>query len=210
MAARVNATRMELSKTKKRLSTATRGHKLLKDKQDEMARQFMFFIRRNKELREEIEALLSKAMGEMALAEAEMGQASLEEALLVSASGEKPERTTKNIMSVDVPVIEEMQATVGSLPYGFAFTSEKLDSAVLSMNELMPKLYELAAVEKTCDMLADEMERTRRRVNALEYVMIPEMQVTIKYITMKLEDNERGNLVRLMKVKEMMAKEAQY
>ena len=207
MASRVNTTRMELTKTKKRLSTAVRGHKLLKDKQDEMARQFMFYIRRNKELREEIEALLSKAMGQMALAEAEMGMASLEEALLVSASGDKPEAGTKNIMSVDVPSIGEMETTVGSLPYGFAFTSEKLDSAVLSMNELMPKLYELAAVEKTCDMLADEMERTRRRVNALEYVMIPEMQVTIKYITMKLEDNERGNLVRLMKVKEMMAKE---
>ncbi len=208
MASRVNTTRMELTKTKKRLSTAVRGHKLLKDKQDEMARQFMYFIRRNKELREEIEALLSKAMAQMALAEAEMGSSSLEEALLVSANGNKPERRTKNIMSVDVPEIGEMETAVGNLPYGFAFTSEKLDSAVLSMNELMPKLYELAAVEKTCDMLADEMERTRRRVNALEYVMIPEMQSTIKYITMKLEDNERGNLVRLMKVKEMMAKEA--
>ncbi|MBQ6540084.1 MAG: V-type ATP synthase subunit D [Oscillospiraceae bacterium] len=209
MASRVNTTRMELTKTKKRLSTAVRGHKLLKDKQDEMARQFMYFIRRNKELRDEIEALLSKAMGQMALAEAEMGRASLEEALLVSASGDKPDCGTKNIMSVDVPSIGETETRVESLPYGFAFTSEKLDSAVLSMNELMPKLYELAAVEKTCDMLADEMERTRRRVNALEYVMIPEMRVTIKYITMKLEDNERGNLVRLMKVKEMMAKEAQ-
>jgi len=209
VASRVNTTRMELTKTKKRLSTATRGHKLLKDKQDEMARQFMLYIRRNRELRQEIEALLSKAMGEMALAEAEMGTASLEEALLVSASGEKPDSGVKNIMSVNVPDIQPMEAQVGSLPYGFAFTSEKLDSAVLSMNGLMPKLYELAAVEKTCDMLADEMERTRRRVNALEYVMIPEMKATIKFITMKLEDNERSNLTRLMKVKEMMANQEQ-
>lgn len=208
MAARVNTTRMELTRTKKRLSTAVRGHKLLKDKQDEMARQFMLYIQRNRQLRLEIEALLSKAMGEMALAEAEMGQASLDEALLISASGDKPECGTKNIMSVDVPTIEPMESKISGLPYGFAFTSDKLDNAVLSMNELMPKLYELAAVEKTCDMLADEMERTRRRVNALEYVMIPEMQSTIKFITMKLEDNERGTLTRLMKVKEMMAKEA--
>ena len=199
---------MELTRTKKRLSTATRGHKLLKDKQDEMARQFMLYIRRNRELRQEIEELLSKAMGEMALAEAEMGTASLEEALLVSASGEKPDSGVKNIMSVNVPEIQHVEPEVASLPYGFAFTSEKLDSAVLSMNKLMPKLYELAAVEKTCDMLADEMERTRRRVNALEYVMIPEMKSTIKFITMKLEDNERSNLTRLMKVKEMMAQQS--
>jgi len=208
VAARVNTTRMELTRTKKRLSTATRGHKLLKDKQDEMARQFMLYIRRNRELRQEIEELLSKAMGEMALAEAEMGTASLEEALLVSASGEKPDSGVKNIMSVNVPEIQHVEPEVASLPYGFAFTSEKLDSAVLSMNKLMPKLYELAAVEKTCDMLADEMERTRRRVNALEYVMIPEMKSTIKFITMKLEDNERSNLTRLMKVKEMMAQQS--
>lgn len=206
MAVRVNPTRMELTKTKKRLKTAVRGHKLLKDKQDEMARRFMIYIKRNRELRIEIEKLLSDAMGKMSLAEAQMGSSALAEALLVSASGKAPECGTQNIMSVIVPEISEYKAQTG-ITYGFAFTSEKLDSAVMAMNDLMPKLYELASVEKTCDMLADEMERTRRRVNALEHVMIPEMEETIKYITMKLEDNERGNLTRLMKVKEMMAAE---
>ncbi|MGN0660442.1 MAG: V-type ATP synthase subunit D, partial [Oscillospiraceae bacterium] len=197
MASRVNPTRMELNKTKKRLKTAKRGHKLLKDKQDEMARQFMIYIKRNKQLREEIERLLSDAMNQMALAESEMGGEALEEALMVSASSQPPTCTTKNIMSVEVPEIKLRPQKGEGISYGFAFTSDKLDEAVLLMNGLMPKLYELAAVEKACDMLADEMERTRRRVNALEYVMIPEMNTTIKYITMKLEDNERSNITRL-------------
>ncbi|MBO4501975.1 MAG: V-type ATP synthase subunit D [Clostridia bacterium] len=206
--ATVNPTRMELTKTKKRLSTAARGHKLLKDKQDEMARQFMIYIRRNKALREEIESLLGDAMGKMSLAEAEMGKLSLEEALMISANAAPPECTEKNVMSVRVPEITANVSSGGDITYGFAFTSEKLDHAYLAMNELMPKLYELAAVEKACDMLADEMERTRRRVNALEYIMIPEMKATIKFITMKLEDNERSNTVRLMKIKDNLAKQA--
>lgn len=207
--ATVNPTRMELQKTKKRLVTAERGHKLLKDKQDEMARQFMIYIRRNRTLRREIEELLGKAMGQMSLAEAQMGTAALEEALMISASAEPPIFSTGNIMSMKVPQVEtSKESHSGGIAYGFAFTSEKLDNAYLSMNALLPKLYELAAVEKTCDMLADEMERTRRRVNALEYVMIPQMQATIKYITAKLEDNERSNTIRLMKVKELMHTEA--
>lgn len=202
--ATVNPTRMELQKTKKRLATATRGHKLLKDKQDEMARQFMVYIRRDRALRREIESLLGEAMGKMSLAEAQMGTTALEEALMISAAAEPPELSTGNIMSMKVPKITPAKKTSGEISYGFAFTSEKLDDAYLAINELVPKLYELAAVEKTCDMLSDEMERTRRRVNALEYVMIPEMQATIKYITAKLEDNERSNTIRLMKVKEIM------
>lgn len=202
--ATVNPTRMELQKTKKRLATATRGHKLLKDKQDEMARQFMVYIRRDRALRREIESLLGEAMGKMSLAEAQMGTTALEEALMISAAAEPPELATGNIMSMKVPKITPAGKTSGEISYGFAFTSDKLDDAYLAINELVPKLYELAAVEKTCDMLSDEMERTRRRVNALEYVMIPEMQATIKYITAKLEDNERSNTIRLMKVKEIM------
>lgn len=202
--ATVNPTRMELQKTKKRLATATRGHKLLKDKQDEMARQFMVYIRKDRALRREIESLLGEAMGKMSLAEAQMGTTALEEALMISAAAEPPELSTGNIMSMKVPKITPVEKTSGEISYGFAFTSEKLDDAYLAINELVPKLYELAAVEKTCDMLSDEMERTRRRVNALEYVMIPEMQATIKYITAKLEDNERSNTIRLMKVKEIM------
>ncbi|MDD4125012.1 MAG: V-type ATP synthase subunit D [Eubacteriales bacterium] len=203
----VNPTRMELTKNKKRLTTATRGHKLLKDKQDEMARQFMIYIRRDRQLRVEIESLLGKAMGKMSLAEAEMGRTSLEEAMMISAASAPPVCAIKNIMSVRVPEItrREGDSVNGGLSYGFAFSSDKLDSAVLAMNELMPKLYELASVEKICAMLADEMERTRRRVNALEYIMIPEMRTIIKYISMKLEDNERANTIRLMKIKDQMS-----
>ncbi len=203
----VNPTRMELTKTKKRLSTATRGHKLLKDKQDEMARQFMVYLRLNKALREEIEGLLSEAMRKMALAEAEMGRSSLEEAMMITSASRSPDYLTKSIMSVSVPDIDfggdiSSAKVTGGISYGFAFSSERLDFAVIAMNELMPKLFRLAAVEKTCSLLADEMERTRRRVNALEHIMIPEMRATIKYIGMKLDDNERSSIIRLMKVKE--------
>lgn len=201
--ATVTPTRMELQKTKKRLATAVRGHKLLKDKQDEMARQFMQYIRRNRALRQEIQSLLADAVGEMRLAEAEMGTTALEEALLISAATKAPEFSTQNIMSMKAPKITAPQSS-NTVTYGFAFTCEKLDSAYAAVHALMPKLYELAAVEKTCDMLSDEMERTRRRVNALEYVMIPQMEATIKYITAKLDDNERSNIIRLMKVKELM------
>lgn len=208
MAKRVNPTRMELTRTKKRLATAIRGHKLLKDKQDEMARQFMSYIRRNRELRLEVEELLAEAMQNTAIAEAEMGESAITEALLVPTASNDAEYGTKNIMSILVPDIKvEEGKKSASIPYSTAFTSEYLDKATLDIQRLMPKLLELASVEKACDMLADELERTRRRVNALEYVMIAEMKSNIKFITMKLEDNERGNLTRLMKVKDMMKEE---
>ena len=205
MAKRVNSTRMELTRTKNRLATAVRGHKLLKDKQDEMARQFMIYIRRNKELRSEVEEILSSAMAKSALAEAEMGASAISEALLVPSASADADYNTKNIMSIVVPdIVADGEEKETSLPYSLIFSSEYLDSATADMKKVMPKLLELASVEKTCDMLADELERTRRRVNALEYVMIAEMKDTIKFITMKLEDNERSNLTRLMKVKDMM------
>lgn len=210
MAKRVNPTRMELTRTKKRLATAVRGHKLLKDKQDEMARQFMIYIRRNRELRLEVEELLAEAMRNTAIAEAEMGESAITEALLVPTASSDATYRQKNIMSVLVPDITAKTSENGaSIPYSTAFTSEYLDKATLDVQKLMPKLLELASVEKTCDMLADELERTRRRVNALEYVMIAEMKDNIKFITMKLEDNERGNQTRLMKVKDMMSAEAE-
>ena len=196
---------MELTKTKKRLATAVRGHKLLKDKQDEMARQFMIYIRRNRELREEVDKLLSEAMKNSASAEAEMGSCAFSEALLIPSLSIEAEYNTKNIMSIIVPDIEaENKSESANIPYSPIFSSVYLDKATLEIRSLLPKLLELASVEKTCDMLSDELERTRRRVNALEYVMIAEMKDTIKFITMKLEDNERGNLTRLMKVKDMM------
>ena len=207
MAKLINPTRMELNKYKRRVKTAVRGHKLLKDKQDEMARQFMLHIRRNMELRRKVEEKLAKVMAESSVAAARMGSSAVREALLVPARSAKVSLTVKNIMSVNVPSLryeggdEETQ-----LPYGFAFSSGELDGAVITLADLLPDLIELAGVEKTCDMLAEEMEKTRRRVNALEFVMIPEMNEAIKYITMKLEDNERSNITRLMKVKEQKLK----
>jgi len=207
MAIQINPTRMELTRLKKRLKTATRGHKLLKDKRDEMVRQFMNYVRRNRALRKEIEDLLSAAMNRFNIAGARMGEATINEALLCPVREANIILGKQNIMNVDVPTIRiDTLSDTSDLPYGFAFTSGELDGAVLDMAKLMPKLIELAEVEKTCNMLADEIEKTRRRVNALEHVMIPEMQETIKYITMKLEDNERSTTTRLMKVKEMIAK----
>ncbi len=191
MATQVNPTRMELTRLKKRLVTAVRGHKLLKDKRDEMVRQFMLHIRRNHALR---------------MAKAQMGALRISEALLYPARAAVYEVGMHNVMSVDVPTIKFTGGDEDTeIPYAFTFTSSSLDNAVVELSALLPKLLELAEVEKTCNLLADEIEKTRRRVNALEYVMIPEMQTNIKFITMKLAENERASTVRLMKAKDMMA-----
>jgi len=206
---RVNPTRMELSRLKKRLQVAVRGHKLLKDKRDEMMRRFIELIRKNKELREEVERDLSQALGDFVMARAVMSSEALEEALMVPAKTLVLEVSKRNIMSVDVPVIrfkEGEDQGEGPYPYGFAATSGELDSAIATLSGILPRMLELAELEKTCQMLADEIEKTRRRVNALEYVMIPQLEETIRYITMKLDENERGNLTRLMKVKDMIEK----
>ena len=206
MAVRVNPTRMELTRVKKRLTTAVRGHKLLKDKRDEMVRQFIIYIRRNYELRLEVEKAVESVSVRFSLAKAQMGALRISEALLYPARAAIYEVGERNVMSVNVPTIRYTGGDeISDIPYAFAFTSSALDSAVIELSVLLPKLLELAEVEKTCNLLADEIEKTRRRVNALEYVMIPEVQESIRYITMKLEENDRASLVRLMKAKEMMA-----
>lgn len=208
MATTVNPTRMELTRLKNRLSTAVRGHKLLKDKRDEMVRQFMLYIRRNHELRKKMEKALQNISQHFAVARAHMGSLSMSEALLYPARSAEFEVGSKNVMSVDVPTLQYTGATAddaANVPYSFVFTVGELDTAVTELTTCLPELLELAEVEKTCNMLADEIEKTRRRVNALEYVMIPEMQENIKYITMKLSENERASTVRLMKAKELMA-----
>ncbi len=209
MAIKVNPTRMELTRLKRRLKTAVRGHKLLKDKRDEMVRQFIIFVRRNKALREEVEAALQDAMGRFVIASANMGPEAMAEALFYPAREAVFEVGRRNVMSVDVPQIKYTGGEEKTdLPYGFVFTSGELDGAVLDLASVLPRLIELAEVEKTCNLLADEIEKTRRRVNALEYVMIPETKENIKYITMKLEENDRASLVRLMKAKEILMKDA--
>ncbi len=207
----VNPTRMELTRLKKRLKTAQRGHKLLKDKQDELMKKFIELVKRNKELRETVEAELTQSFKDFLIARAVMSSESLEEAIMFPIDKISLEVGTKNIMSVNSPVIhlikeEKEDDDTSNYPYGFASTSSELDSAINSLKQVLDKMVQLAEVEKTCQLMADEIEKTRRRVNALEYVMIPQLVETVRYITMKLDENERGNRVRLMKVKEMLGK----
>ena len=203
----VNPTRMELSRLKARLKTAVRGHKLLKDKSDEMIRQFMIYVRENKRLREEVEKELSEILQDFMLARAVSDDAVIEEALQMPSFEAELIVSSKNVMSVNVPVIEVKQTQAGDLyPYSFLTVSAELDQSVARMSRLQEKMLKLAEIEKTCNMLADEIEKNRRRVNALEYVMIPDSKETIKYITMKLDENERANTIRLMKVKDMIQK----
>lgn len=206
----VNPTRMELTRLKKKLVTAVRGHKLLKDKRDELMRQFLDLIRINKELREKVEHGINESNKKFVLAAAVMDNPSLKTALLAPTQSVNVEVSTKNIMSVDIPVFNYTTKTPNEFDifsYGLAFTSGDLDDAIKSLNEIMPDMLKLAECEKSCRLLAAEIERTRRRVNALEHVMIPEYQRQIKYITMKLDENERSTQIRLMKVKDMMLKQ---
>ena len=201
----VNPTRMELRRLKARLKTATRGHKLLKDKSDEMIRQFMLLIRENKRLREEVESELSVALKEFMLARAVTGDTVIEEALAMPSVKVELNTSEKNVMSVKVPCLGVVEREKGDLyPYSFATVTAELDSSIASLSTLLGKMLKLAEVEKSCNMLADEIEKNRRRVNALEYVMIPQLEETIKYITMKLDENERSSTIRLMKVKSMI------
>ena len=210
----VSPTRMELTRLKTRLKTAVRGHKLLKDKRDELMRQFLEIVRRNRELRTRVDEGLSHANRSFAVASAIMSPEGMEQALLYPSQRIELDMKFQNIMSVHVPVYDfKTESTAGSgeiYPYGFAQTSGELDDAISALSGVFEEMLELAQIEKTMQLLADEIERTRRRVNALEYVMIPEMQVTIKYITMKLEENDRATKVRLMKVKDMMLKQEGY
>lgn len=201
---KVNPTRMELRRLKTRLKTATRGHKLLKDKSDEMIRRFMEYVKLNKSLREEVEGELITALKDFTVAKSLMDATVLETALSVPGVRFGVSVSTQNVMSVEVPVLSVKKEGRESFPYSFASVTGAMDSSIETITGLLGKLLRLAEVEKTCNMLADEIEKNRRRVNALEYVMIPQLEETIKYITMKLDENERGNLIRLMKVKSMI------
>ena len=207
---RVNPTRMELTRIKRRLVTAVRGHKLLKDKRDEMVRQFILLVRENYRLRQEVEEELAATLGNFAMARAVTEPELMEEALLYPARSIAVDMGIRSVLSVRVPTLrtEEKQIQT-TFSYGLAETSAQLDGAIESLVTLLPKMIHLAEVEKACDLLADEIEKTRRRVNALEYVMIPRFQETIHFIAMKLDENERGSLTRLMKVKAMIQERAE-
>ncbi len=206
---RVNPTRMELTKQKKKLKSATRGHKLLKDKRDELVRQFMDLIKINMELRRKVEKGLKAANMEFAVARAGMSDEVLNTALMATNKSLEIKQEFKNIMSVDIPQFSTNDDISGSdiYSYGYAFTAGDLDDAVYSLSTVFEDMLKLAEVEKSCQLMAAEIEKTRRRVNALEHVIIPEALDNIKYITMKLDENERSTQIRLMKVKDMMLKQ---
>jgi V/A-type H+-transporting ATPase subunit D len=207
----VNPTRMELTNLKRKLVTAIRGHKLLKDKRDELMRQFLELVQENRQLRERVERGIASANKNFALARAVMQDEVLKTAFLAPKQEVYLEVSEKNVMSVEIPTFEYKTRTSDPndiYSYGYAFTSGDLDSAVKSLADILPDMLELAEKEKACRMMAAEIEKTRRRVNALEHVMIPETREQIKYITMKLDENERSTQVRLMKVKDMMLEQA--
>ena len=199
----VNPTRMHLLRLKKRLKLAVRGHKLLKDKQDELMRRFMELVREIKGMRQEVEVELQRAFERFTLARSVMSKAALEEALSLPGKRLEVEVTTRRIMSIQVPVFEP-KAEGKIFCYGFVNTSGELDVSLRSLDSVLLRLIDLARAEKTMMLLADEIDRTRRRVNALEYTLIPSLKETIQFITMKLEELERSNLTRLMKIKAMV------
>ncbi len=209
----VNPTRMQLSKLKKQLKTAVRGHKMLKDKRDELMRQFLDLVRETKSLREKVEKELNNCNSHFVNASAVMSKQALDASLMSPKQQVNVSVNSKNIMSVDIPQFETSKRTSNEgdiFPYGFAFTSFELDDAIMSLNNILPDLIKLAEYEKSCELMSAEIEKTRRRVNSLEHVMIPRYEDTIKYISMKLEENDRSSRTRLMKVKDMLLDKAHH
>jgi V/A-type H+-transporting ATPase subunit D len=204
---------MQLSKLKKQLNTALRGHKMLKDKRDELMRRFLELVKEDMELRQVIEEKLKICNAGFAAAGAVMSSEMLDESLITTKQKLYAEATFNNIMSVNVPVFSAQKGSGDSAavyPYGFASTSFELDEAINSLNDVSEDLIRLAGIEKACEMMSAEIEKTRRRVNSLEHVLIPRYSETIKYISMKLEENDRSSKARLMKVKDMLLEQAHH
>ena len=206
----VNPTRMELTNLKRKLVTARRGHKLLKDKRDELMRQFLDLIRENQRLRLEVEKAIADANKNMSVARSVVQNEILDVALMLPKQEMSLDIKEKNVMSVIIPQysVEYKTSDPNDIySYGYVYTSGEMDGAILSLSEVLPKMIRLAEVEKSCQLMSSEIEKTRRRVNALEHVMIPRYEETIRFITMKLDENERSTTTRLMKVKDMMVAE---
>lgn len=201
----VNPTRMELNKLKARLKTAVRGHKLLKDKTDEMVRRFSVIIRENKKLRERVEKEVCFVMAEFSHARSMMSKSDIERAFILPSSSVELEFKKGNIMNVPVPILGlKENKSKNKYPYFFSGVTMEADNSVNLLGKVLNDLIRLAEIEKSANMLADEIEKGKRRVNALEYVLIPDLEETIKYISMKLEENDRSSRTRLMKVKSML------
>lgn len=204
-------TRMELSRIKDKLAVARKGHKLLKDKRDELMRQFLIMVRENMELRKHVEEGIRQANINFVVAKAGMDAETLNTALMAAKQKVTLGVSTKNVMSVNIPVFDVKTKTASEADiysYGYAFTSSDLDGAIKSLADIRDDMILLAEKEKACKLMAAEIEKTRRRVNALEHVIIPEAQKNIKYISMKLEETARDNTIRLIKVKDMVLEDA--
>ncbi|MEQ7194425.1 V-type ATP synthase subunit D [Enterococcus avium] len=204
----VNPTRMELTRLKKQLTTASRGHKLLKDKQDELMRRFILLVKKNNVMRAEVEEDLQQAMKNFSVADALLNDKYIEELLAVPKERVTLDVIEKDVMSVKVPIMNfqhEKDLADGPLEYGFLNSNDELDQSIKKFTKVLPKLLELTEIEKTCQLMAKEIEKTRRRVNALEYMTIPQLEETIYFIKMKLEENERAEVTRMIKVKNMGA-----
>ncbi len=200
----VHATRVELTHLSKQLTTAKKGHKLLKDKQDELMRQFIQLIKQNNHLRKEVEEEMHQAMKSFRLANATLNEKFIEELFIVPAAQVSLDISKKNIMSVPVPIMNfQYDASYFESPveYGFLNSNVPLDQSITGFTNCLPKLLELTEVEKTCQLLASEIEKSRRRVNALEYLTIPELEESIAFIKMKLEEDERARVNRMIKIK---------
>lgn len=202
----VNPTRMELARLKKQLTTAKRGHKLLKDKQDELMRQFILLVKQNDKLRKEVENLMESAMRSFRLANVTLNESFIEELFILPSARVELDVSQKNIMSVEVPVMHfnyDAHTIETPLEYGYLNSNVPLDNSIDRFTSVLPSLLKLTEIEKTCQLMASEIEKTRRRVNALEYMTIPELEETIYYIRIKLEENERSEVTRMIKVKNM-------
>ena len=209
----VNPTRMELSRLRKRLGTATRGHKLLKDKQDELVRQFILLVKKNQELRKKMDSSLQKGMKEYVLASSVIPDHVLEEAFSIPFNKVSLDVQTKSIMNTEVPVLNTMYQEdndVDNFSYGFVSTTSELDLSLDYLGSILPLMLQLAEIEKTCQLIAKEIETTKRRVNALEYLTIPNLTETIAHIENTLDENERGNVTRLMKVIDILEMEDEF
>ncbi|MCR5651213.1 MAG: V-type ATP synthase subunit D [Lachnospiraceae bacterium] len=209
----ITPTRMELTRLKRKLITTRRGHKLLKDKRDELMRQFMDMVRENMALRKKVEEGIAKANKNFVLAKSTMSDEAVKVAFMAAKQEVSLEVSDRNVMSVEIPVFDTKMKTSDEndiYSYGFAFTSSDLDDAVKSLSDILPDMLKLAEIEKGCRLMAAEIEKTRRRVNALEHVLIPETEANIKYISSKLDENERSTQIRLMKVKDMLLEAAHH
>ncbi len=199
----VRATRMDLLQLRKRIGLARRGHKLLKDKLDELMRQFKILIARYEGAREILENELESAYREFLFARAEMEEAGLLDALRYPGAEARISTTTRKIMNLTLPVFEvTIEGNVRN--YGMFDTPAELDESLEIYRKVLPKIVELAEQEKAISLIAGEIDTTRRRVNSLEFILIPDLEQAIRYIRLKLDEMERGNLTRLMKVKAMV------